>query len=159
MTNIQIINTITTNKKTDIKNRHKNNSMINSNKLPMTQPVSIAYSLALIGYFGLIVLIPVWNLWWYPSENFSNLTLTIIWLVPLAFPLIGILKKNPYTFSWSGFIAVLYICHALTCLITNKDEIVPTLFELVLSSLFLFGSMYFTRWRNQQLLVNNKKSF
>jgi len=66
---------------------------------------------------------------WFPSERFSNITLTIVWLLPLAFPFIGLIKKKPYTYAWSGFIAVLYVCHALTCLITNKDEIMAILLE------------------------------
>ncbi len=132
---------------------------INIEKLtPLTKPMLLAYQLTLVGYFGLILLIPLWNLWWFPSERFSNITLTIVWLLPLAFPFIGLIKKKPYTYAWSGFIAVLYVCHALTCLITNKDEIMAILLELFLASLFLFASMYFAKWRAQQLHSNSEKS-
>jgi uncharacterized membrane protein len=125
---------------------------LSTNQIPLTKPMQLSYGLTLIGYFGLILLIPIWNLWWFPSERQSfNITLTVLWLIPLVFPMIGLIKKNPYTFSWSGFIAALYLCHALTCLITNKDETFPTLLELLLASLFFFGSMYFSRWRTQQI--------
>lgn len=118
---------------------------------PPTKQMLIAHRLTLSGVFGLIILIPVWNLWWYPSSIFSNQFLTGLWLLPLAFPLPGLLKGKAYTHAWSGFIAVLYICHALTSLVTNFSEIFAILLELVFASLFLFGGMYFAKWRGEQL--------
>lgn len=111
----------------------------------------LAHRLTLTGYWGLVLLIPIWNLWWYPSEIFNNQLLTVIWLVPLAFPMWGLLKGKAYTHAWSGFIAVIYICHALTSLLTNPDELVAILLELALASLFLFAGMFFAKWRGEQL--------
>jgi len=116
-----------------------------------TPKMLLAHRLTLVGYFGLILLIPVWNLWWYPSEIFSNQVLTGFWLVPLLFPGYGLLKGKAYTHAWSGFIAVIYICHALASLVTSLPEIFPILLELIFASLFLFGGMYFAKWRGEQL--------
>ena len=116
-----------------------------------TPQMMLAHRTTLIGYFGLIAFIPFWNLVWYPSEQFNNQVITGFWLFPLIFPLVGLIKGKAYTHAWSGFIAVIYICHALTCLITNLNEWPAILIELILSSMFLFGGMYFAKWRGEQL--------
>jgi len=118
---------------------------------PPTPGMLLAHRLTLLGYFGLIVFIPIWNLWWYPSSQFDNRTVTLFWLFPLIFPLLGLTKGKAYTHAWSGFIAVIYLCHALTCFITSLNEWPAIVIELVLSCLFLFGGMYFARWRGEQL--------
>lgn len=127
---------------------------------PLTTPMQLAHLFTMVGYFGLIILIPIWNLWWYPSNDFNNQVITVFWLIPLIFPLVGLLKKNPYTHAWSGFIAVIYICHALTSLVTSREEIIAISLELILANLFLFAGMYFAKWRGEQLglqLPKNKK--
>lgn len=110
-----------------------------------------AHKITLLGYFGLFLLIPFWNLWWYPSATFSNTTITGFWLLPLLFPMLGLIKGKAYTHAWSGFIAVMYVCHGLTSLITNPNEVIPALIEVVFSCMFLFGGMYFAKWRGEQL--------
>ncbi|MGX5173741.1 DUF2069 domain-containing protein [Aliikangiella sp. IMCC44653] len=116
-----------------------------------TPRMLLAHRLTLIGYFGLILLIPVWNLAWFPSPQFSNTTLTVMWLIPLAFPAWGLIQGKAYTHAWSGFIAVLYICHALTSFVTNFNEWPAITLELIFASLFLFAGMYFAKWRGEQL--------
>jgi uncharacterized membrane protein len=124
----------------------------NSDSLaPPTQQMLTAHKVTLVGYWGLVLLIPVWNLWWFPSDLYSNNSVTIFWLIPLLFPMFGLLKGKAYTHAWSGFIAVLYICHALASLITSLNEIIPIIMELVFSTMFLLGGMYFARWRGIQL--------
>lgn len=116
-----------------------------------TPRMILAHKLTLLGYFGLFLLIPFWNLWWYPSTIFSNKIVTGFWLLPLLFPMIGLIKGKAYTHAWSGFIAVVYICHGLASLITNTEELVPIFLEIILGCLFLFGGMYFAKWRGIQL--------
>ncbi|MCW8879645.1 MAG: DUF2069 domain-containing protein [Kangiellaceae bacterium] len=118
---------------------------------PPTPQMLLAHRITLIGYFGLIIFIPVWNLLWYPSTQFNNEVITGFWLFPLIFPFIGLVKGKAYTHAWSGFLAVIYICHALTCLVTNLNEWPAIIIELVLASMFLFGGMYFAKWRGEQL--------
>ena len=110
-----------------------------------------AHKVTLIGYWALVILIPIWNLWWFPSDQYSNKTLTILWLFPLVFPMSGLIKGKAYTHAWSGFIAVIYICHGLASLITSINEIVPILLEILFASMFLGGGMIFARWRGVQL--------
>ena len=123
-----------------------------------TQAMLTARRITLFGYFGLVLLVPVWNLWWYPSATYSNGVLTGVWLFPLLFPAMGLLQGKAYTYAWSGFIAVIYISHALTSLLTSLEEILPIALELVFSIAFLFGGMYFAKWRGEQLGLQLPKS-
>ena len=118
---------------------------------PPSESMMKAHKVTLYGYWSLVVLIPVWNLWWFPSSQYSNKTLTILWLIPLMFPMFGLMKGKAYTHAWSGFIAVIYICHGLASLITSFEEIIPILLEVIFASMFLGGGMIFARWRGTQL--------
>jgi len=125
---------------------------INDQTLPdPTDRMMTAHRITLIGYWGLVILIPVWNIIWYPSTRYSNNTIAFIWLFPLLFPMFGLNKGKAYTHAWSGFIAVIYLCHGLASLVTSIDEYLAISLEIVFSSLFLLGGMYFARWRGQQL--------
>jgi len=127
-------------------------AQVSDNKIKApTKQMLLAHRITLIGYWGLVFLIPIWNLWWYPSDIYSNKTVTIFWLIPLVFPIFGLLKGKAYTHAWSGFIAVIYICHGFASLITSFNEFMPIILEVIFSSMFLFGGMYFARWRGVQL--------
>jgi len=126
-------------------------SDVTEKNIAPTTKMIYAHKITLIGYWGLIILIPIWNIWWYPSDLYSNKTITLLWLFPLIFPMFGLLKGKAYTHAWSGFIAVIYICHGLATLITAFNEIVPIILEVIFASMFLFGGMYFARWRGEQL--------
>ncbi|MDH5434359.1 MAG: DUF2069 domain-containing protein, partial [Gammaproteobacteria bacterium] len=78
-----------------------------------------------------------------------NNYLMLIWMFPLIFPLKGLIKGRPYTFAWSGFLAILYITHGLTCVVTHPQEMPAIILELIFSSLFLFGGMYYVRWKSK----------
>ena len=116
-----------------------------------SESILYAQKVTLYGYWSLVVLIPIWNLWWFPSSQYSNKTLTILWLIPLMFPMFGLMKGKAYTHAWSSFIAVIYICHGFASLITSFDEIIPILLEIIFASMFFGGGMVFARWRGTQL--------
>ncbi len=129
-----------------------NEAETNSERVPSpTTRMLQAHRLTLIGYWGLVILIPVWNLWWYPSALFSNKVVTLFWLIPLVFPVLGLIRGKAYTHAWSGFIAVIYVCHGFTSLITSLPEIYPIFLEILFSCCFLFGGMYYAKWRGEQL--------
>ena len=116
-----------------------------------TPAMLMAHRITLVGYWGLVILIPVWNIIWYPSSAYSNNTIAFIWLFPLIFPMFGLNKGKAYTHAWSGFIAVIYLCHGLASLVTSIDEYLAISLEIIFSTMFLFGGIYFARWRGRQL--------
>jgi len=110
-----------------------------------------ARNLALYGYLGIVILIPIWIWSLSPPELLSKSTTTLFWWTPALFPLYGIIKGNPFTFAWSGFLAVFYLSQAITTLISNEQEQWLALIEIVLATAWFTGAAMFARWRGQEL--------
>ncbi|WP_299661033.1 DUF2069 domain-containing protein [uncultured Psychromonas sp.] len=114
--------------------------------------------LAQCGYFGLLILVPIWHLYLSPPTLDINPWLVmLIWLIPLLFPLKGIVQGNPYTYAWSGFIALIYVMHACVIIMSDEQERWLAVIELVLASLFLAGNIYFAKYKGQELGLSIRK--
>jgi len=119
--------------------------------------------LARVGYGSLLLLIPFWHLWLSPPAlNLSPWLITAIWFTPLIFPLQGIIKGNPYTFAWAGFLALLYIMHAVVIIYSaylesHAIELMLGSIELLCASLFWMGCIYFAKYRGQELGLSIRK--
>lgn len=114
--------------------------------------------MAKTGYFGLLILIPVWHLWLSkPSLDVAPWLVMAIWFIPLIFPLRGILKNNPYTYAWSGFVALLYLMHSIVIIASEPQERILATIELLLTLLFLTGCIYFAKYRGQELGLSIRK--
>jgi len=114
--------------------------------------------LAQCGYFGLLLLVPIWHLFISPPTLGINPWLvTSIWLIPLLFPLKGILQSNPYTYAWSAFISLIYLMHSCVIIMANDHELYLALIELLFSSLFLMGTIYFAKYRGIELGLSIRK--
>tara|TARA_R110001583_G_scaffold11613_9_gene52215 strand:+ start:8480 stop:8857 length:378 start_codon:yes stop_codon:yes gene_type:complete len=114
--------------------------------------------LAQCGYFGLLILVPIWHLYLSPPTLDINPWLVmLIWLIPLLFPLKGIIQGNPYTYAWSGFIALIYIMHGSVIIMVNDQERLLAGIELLLASLFLAGNIYFAKYKGQELGLSIRK--
>lgn len=114
--------------------------------------------LAQCGYFGLLILIPTWHLYLSPPTLDINPWLVmLIWLIPLLFPLKGIVQGNPYTYAWSGFIALIYVMHACVIIMSDEQERWLAVVELLLASLFLAGNIYFAKYKGQELGLSIRK--
>ncbi|MEJ6122547.1 DUF2069 domain-containing protein [Vibrio sp. 2-Bac 85] len=114
--------------------------------------------LAQCGYFGLLILVPTWHFYLSPPTLDINPWLVmLIWLIPLLFPLKGIVQGNPYTYAWSGFIALIYVMHACVIIMIDEQERWLAVVELVLASLFLAGNIYFAKYKGQELGLSIRK--
>lgn len=120
---------------------------------------TVSYLLmAKTGYFGLLLLIPIWHLWLSkPLLNIEPWLVTAIWFLPLIFPLRGILKNNPYTFAWSAFLALFYLMHSIVILFSEPHERLLAAVELLLTLLFLTGCIYFAKYRGRELGLSIRK--
>lgn len=114
--------------------------------------------LAQFGYFGLLILVPLWHLYLSPPAlDISPWLIASIWLIPLLFPLKGIIQGNPYTYAWSGFISLIYITHGCVIIMGNDHELLLGMIELVFASLFLAGNIYFAKYKGQELGLSIRK--
>ena len=108
-------------------------------------------NLTLIGYLGIVILIPAWIWWLAPPVLLSPLATTVIWWLPALLPIRGLLLNKPFTYAWSGFLAVFYISQAITTLISSNTEQFLALIELILACCWFIGASLFSRWRSQEL--------
>ena len=111
--------------------------------------------IAYLGYFGLLIFMPVWLVLLEPGTLGIGLSV-LLFVVPLLFPLKGLLQSNPYTFAWSNFIVMWYFLHSLTSLWVSTNKIYPSI-ELLLASLMFFGATYYAKYRGQELGLSIRK--
>ena len=113
--------------------------------------------IALIGYFSLLIYMPLWLLLLSPSEGLSTLTTLLLFTLPLLFPLKGLLQGNPFTYAWSNFIVLIYFIHSLTTLwVLPHDRLWATL-ELIFASTMFLGCTYYAKYKGQELGLSIRK--
>ena len=106
--------------------------------------------LALGGYFGLLLLLPLWYGWLSPPQLPLGLVLGML-MVPLLFPLKGLLQGRPYTYAWSAFISLIYFIHAVLELYSTPDDRYLAFLELLLSFAFYLGCVRYAKLGGRHL--------
>ncbi len=71
----------------------------------------LSYVLLLTGYFGIMLLLPVWYGWLSPPQLMSPRLALVLLGLPLFAPLRGLLHGRRYTVAWSLFLSLLYLTH------------------------------------------------
>jgi len=113
--------------------------------------------LALFGYFSLLIFMPLWLLVLSPSESLSALTTFLLFILPLLFPMKGILQGNPFTHAWANFIVLIYFLHALTTLWVLPSDRIWALLELIFASTMFLGCSYYAKYKGQELGLSIRK--
>ena len=112
--------------------------------------------LALSSYIALLVLMIVWQFATSYSEQ-SLLFRGLFYVVPLLFPLYGIIKAKPYTHAWANFILMWYFLHSLTMLYIAPEQRWWAVAELLLTSLAFVGCTWFARHQGRAMGLGLKK--
>ena len=103
------------------------------------------YGLTLFGYLGTLALLLAWYGWLAPATHIpKSMTLALL-LLPLLFPLRGLLHGRRYTFSWSCFLALLYFIHGVVEAAHSDTTRLYGLMEIVFTSLWFGGAIMFVR--------------
>lgn len=118
----------------------------------------IAYITASGCYFALIALLLSWYGWLSPSETLPTSLVLFFMLVPLLFPLRGILYGRPYTFAWASFLSLFYFTHGVVEAYSSPEDRLFAVFEVLLSIGFYSGSMLYARYRGRELKASGEKS-
>ncbi|MBL4940801.1 MAG: DUF2069 domain-containing protein [Colwellia sp.] len=113
--------------------------------------------IALFGYFSLLIFMPLWLLVLSPSTALSTSTTLILFVLPLLFPLKGLLQGNPYTYAWANFIVLIYFLHSLTTLWVLPSDRVWAILELIFASFMFLGCSYYAKYRGQELGLSIRK--
>ena len=116
-----------------------------------TELIAKLKKITLIGYFGLLILMPIWLIWINPPLNLNiNISLAMFW-VPLFFPMRGLLKGKPYTYAWANFVVMLNFMHGLTTIWVVPEDIIWACLEILFSCMMFFAGTYYARFQGQQL--------
>ena len=100
---------------------------------------------ALFSYFALMASLLSWILIAPHSEIFPTSAILIIAMVPLLFPLRGILHSKPYTLAWNSFLMLFYFCHGVGEVYSSAEFIIYPWLEIIFSSLCFTSSIIFVR--------------
>jgi len=109
-------------------------------------PVKFSRRLTLLSYITLVAVLLTWYGWIDPSPAALALL-----LLPLSFPLKGILKGNPYTYAWSSFLILLYFIHGVVEAYANPPVRILALLEVLASVAFYSGAVLYARLRGREL--------
>lgn len=102
-------------------------------------------NLALFCYFGLMLSLIFWITLGEHSENYPTTSWLLIALVPLLFPLRGLLHGKPYTHAWTGFLILFYFAHGVGEAYSAQGFSVYASLEILFSSVMFIASIVFIR--------------
>ena len=109
------------------------------------------YSLALLGYFGLFILLSVWTVYLAPPTIFPISVVLLFYVGPLLIPLRGLLYGKLYTHAWVHFMALFYFIVGVMVAAGNAEERNYALAQVVLSILMFVGSMMYVRVKAREV--------
>jgi uncharacterized membrane protein len=99
----------------------------------------------LAGYFGLMLLLPVWYGWLSPPQLVSPRVALIILGLPLFTPLRGLLHARRHTIARSLFLSLLYFTHGSMEAYSNPHARWLALTEVGLALFWLAGGIAYLR--------------
>lgn len=108
--------------------------------------IKFSRHLTLLSYFVLVAVLVIWYGLVFPEP-----VVLILLLLPLVFPLSGILKGKPYTHAWSSFLILLYFIHGIVEAYANPAARMLALLEVLISVAFYTGAVLFARLRGREL--------
>ncbi len=113
--------------------------------------------LALSGYILLFAWVIIWHFVLTQTSTQSVLFTTLLWIVPLLFPMRGMIKGTPYTHAWANFIVMIYLLHGLTAIYAVSTEWFYALLEIIFATMMFIGCSFYARMRGKELGLGIKK--
>ena len=104
----------------------------------------------LTGYYGLLVLLLNWYTWLSPPTALPRSMVLIILLVPLLFPMRGLLHAKIYTHAWTSFLSLPYFALGIDTAVSNPADRHLGLLQIVFSVLLFFGCVFYPRYARRQ---------
>jgi len=102
----------------------------------------------LFGYFGLIALIFIWNLWIEPRPAEQMSMTFLLQMGPLMFALRGLLHGKVYTHAWSMYLALLYFVIGIWFAGDESTRTYGIIFS-IFSLDFFIGTVFYTRFQGK----------
>ncbi|AFJ01788.1 putative membrane protein [Methylophaga frappieri] len=101
---------------------------------------------SLLSYFGLLLTIMAWILLAPHGDNYPTAAMLLLGVLPLLFPLTGLLYGRSYTHAWSGFLVLFYLAHAIGELYSGDAFWLWPGLEIFFSLSFLIAANLYVRF-------------
>lgn len=103
------------------------------------------HQLASFSLIALIALGVAWEMWLAPFAPGGSLF--VLKVLPLLFPLAGVLKKNIYTLQWASMFILFYFIEGVVRAMGDADAVSRGLagVEILLSVTFFFCAIFYVR--------------
>lgn len=124
---------------------------------PMSTKVKRYRYLAVVSHIGLLLWMSIWYLLLDTKADYSITFIILFYILPLIFPLKGILAGKPYTHAWACFIVLLYFLHGITVIYAEPSYLIHASIELILASGMFIGCSVYARLRGQELGISLPK--
>ena len=111
--------------------------------------------LSLASYFGLMISLLLWIIIGEHSDNYPIFAWLIIGLIPLLFPLRGLLHGKPYTHAWTGFLLLFYFAHGIGEVYSACGLHLYASLEVIFSTLSFIASILFIRLNARDIKANS----
>lgn len=101
------------------------------------------YYMALSGFFGLFILLMLWNTILVPSTHFPVALVLLAVITPLLFPMRGFLKGNLKSCTWMCYLSLFYFTYGIGEAYTTPEELHYALLEVFFSLLLCTGAGFY----------------
>ena len=101
------------------------------------------YYFALVGFFGLFLLLMAWPTLLAPASKFPTALVLLISVGPLLLPFRGLLDRNLKSCTWMCYLSLPYFAHGVVESYVNQGERVYALREVAFSLLLCLGAGLF----------------
>ncbi|MCX4188218.1 DUF2069 domain-containing protein [Methylophaga sp. OBS4] len=120
--------------------------------------VTIFRQMTLVGFFGLMLTLLAWILIAPHSAAYPTAAMLIIGVVPLLFPLRGLLYARPYTHAWTSFLMLFYFSHSVGELYSTESFSIYPLLALIFSSLCFVSAIIFVKTQAKMRKKSQKET-
>jgi uncharacterized membrane protein len=106
------------------------------------------YAAMLAGYFGLLLLLTLWNTVVNPPVKLPVAIMLMLAVTPLLLPLRGVLHGRLKSCAWAAYLSLPYFFHGVTEL-ASEPIAAGTLFdvlEVMFSLMLFFGGSFYIRY-------------
>jgi len=115
------------------------------------------YNLALLGYFGLFILLSAWTIYLAPPTIFPISIVLLFYVGPLLIPLRGLLDGKLYTHAWVHFMALFYFTIGVMIAAGNEAERIYAIAQILFSIMMFIGSMMYVRFKAREMRQENNQ--
>ena len=115
-------------------------------------PEKLFRALTLVSFFGLMITLLAWILIAPHAENYPVAAM-LIGLMPLLFPMRGLLYGRPYTHAWTSFLMLFYFSHAVGEVYSASSLTLYPVLALICSSVCFCSTILYVKFN-----AKNKKA-